>query len=63
MGGTGGGTGVTSRSRTNSWGPGYHGVFILHQTVPGGVEMVLMVEYRPEALGDETNGSRFRVHE
>jgi hypothetical protein len=36
--------GATSRSRTNAWGPGYHGVFILHEMVCCRVEMVLMVE-------------------
>ena len=47
--------GATFRSRTNAWGPGYHGVFILHEMVCCRVEMVLMVEYGPEALGDSQN--------
>ena len=53
-----GGTGVTSRSRTNFWGPGYHGVFILQEMGPCWVEMVLMVEYGPEALGDKKSLGR-----
>ena len=36
-------------------------VFILHEMGPCGVEMVLMVEYGPEALGDGRLENRFMV--